>query len=103
MNDDTTSAPVHKAMKHRGAACNGEGPTSDTWSGVTCPDCRAMNGHRGYRIVRAYQGRDRKARTIRRGLTLFEAQEHCSDPETSSRTATRSRVRGSWFDCYERD
>jgi hypothetical protein len=43
---------------------------------------------------------------IKHGLTLEEAQEHCSDPETSSRTCTseegvqRTEERGPWFDCY---
>jgi len=46
-------------------------------------------------------------RTIRRGLTLEEAQAHCKDPETSSSTATsaaakrRLRDLGPWFDGYE--
>lgn len=43
---------------------------------------------------------------IAHGLTLKEAQEHCSDPDTSSRTCTseeglkRTEERGPWFDCY---
>ena len=58
-----------------------------------------------YKIVRFYRG-DIPTRTIRKGLTLAEAQEHCSDPETSSRTATSYRARkrterlGPWFDGY---
>ncbi len=57
-----------------------------------------------YKIVRFYFRR--KARTIRRGLTLAEAQRHCNDPETSSSTAkgkvARSRTRriGPWFDGF---
>lgn len=45
-------------------------------------------------------------RTIRTGLTLEEAQAHCSDPESSSRTAKSSKARartrryGAWFDGY---
>lgn len=61
-------------------------------------------GPRCYRIVRHYfKG---GTRTIRRGLTLAEAQAHCSDPETSSSTATGSKARartrrhGAWFDGY---
>lgn len=58
-----------------------------------------------YKIVRVYfEGSNR---TIDRGLTLEEAQEHCRDPETSSSTCTsaaglkRTRERGKWFDGYE--
>jgi hypothetical protein len=59
-----------------------------------------------YRIVRHYQTADIPKRTLTRGLTLAEAQAHCSDPETSSRTATGSKARartrrlGEWFDGY---
>ena len=48
-------------------------------------------------------------RVVKRGLTLEEAQRHCSDPETSSRTArgktarARTKAKGPWFDGYERD
>lgn len=60
-----------------------------------------------YKIVRMYQRGGR--RTIYTGLTLDQAQEHCRDPETSSRTATgskarqRTRDKGPWFDGYERE
>jgi len=62
-----------------------------------------------YRVVRFYRDAPRgsKRRVIKRGLTLEEAQAHCSDPETSSRTCTRSagkrrtRTVGAWFDGYE--
>ena len=59
-----------------------------------------------YSIVRMYQG-DSKSQIIKRGLTLEEAQAHCRDPETSSRTATtpeavkRGWLKGPWFDGYE--
>jgi hypothetical protein len=59
-----------------------------------------------YKIVRMYLDRNRRNRTIKRGLTLEEAQEHCKDPETSSRTCTGYRARkrteqyGPWFDGY---
>ena len=45
-------------------------------------------------------------RTIKRGLTLEQAQEHCNDKETSSQTCTnyhgkiRTKNKGSWFDGY---
>lgn len=61
-----------------------------------------------YRIIRMYQG-NTPNRTIERGLSLAEAQAHCSDPETSSRTATsatakaRTRRYGAWFDGYEEE
>jgi hypothetical protein len=57
-----------------------------------------------YKIVRMYQ-----SRAIKTGLTLAEAQEHCRDPETSSRTCTKADGRrrterlGAWFDGYEED
>jgi hypothetical protein len=48
-------------------------------------------------------------RIMKRHLTLDEAQKHCKDPETSSRTA-RSRAAkkltercGAWFDGYEEE
>ena len=59
-----------------------------------------------YKIVRHYF-KDSTHRTIKTGLTLKEAQAHCHDPETSSRTATspqarkRLQQRGPWFDGYE--
>lgn len=59
-----------------------------------------------YKIVRHYSSGRR--RTIKSGLFLFEAQAHCQDPQSSSRTATtkaarnRSRFHGAWFDGYER-
>ena len=58
-----------------------------------------------YKIVRFYQIGPRR-RTIKTGLTLAEAQAHCKDPETSSRTATsaaarrRTKIHGPWFDGY---
>ena len=59
-----------------------------------------------YKIVRMYQGEKRK-QTVLTGLTLEEAQKHCRDPETSSRTCARSHNKartkkyGPWFDGYE--
>lgn len=60
-----------------------------------------------YNIVRHYFSPS-SSRIIARGLTLEEAQAHCSDPETSSRTCTskegkaRTRKYGAWFDGYQR-
>lgn len=58
-----------------------------------------------YKIIRFYF-RDMRPRTIKRNLTLAEAQEHCRDPETSSKSATKPAARrrtkryGAWFDGY---
>ncbi len=73
-----------------------------------------------YTVVRFYQN-DRRPRIIKRGLTLEEAQKHCNDPETSSKTARAPRgcmnakgqinmakwqrwndLQKHWFDGYER-
>lgn len=62
-----------------------------------------------YRIVRHYFNDEIPKRTIARGLTLEEAQTHCNDPQTSSRTCTsatgkaRTRRLGEWFDGYEQE
>lgn len=59
-----------------------------------------------YKIIRFYERREVPNRVVRRGLTLEEAQAHCNDPETSSRTCTkyhqkrRTRDFGHWFDGY---
>jgi len=58
-----------------------------------------------YKIVRFYAD-SRSNRTITRGLTLDEAQEHCKNPETSSFTCSNAkgrRVGGTWFDGYTWD
>jgi len=60
-----------------------------------------------YRIVRMFFDDDKRARTIKTGLTLEQAQAHCRDPETSSSTCTSSkrkaytRKNGAWFDAYD--
>ena len=60
-----------------------------------------------YKIVRNFKRDNKRPRTIRKGLTLEEAQAHCQDPETSSSTATSAKARryternGDWFDGYE--
>lgn len=62
-----------------------------------------------YRIVRMYFHKRGPGRTIKTGLTLEQAQEHCSNPETSSSTCTssvgkrRTRRVGPWFDGYADD
>ena len=61
-----------------------------------------------YRIVRLHKDSSRRP-VLLRGLTLEEAQEHCSDPETSSSTCEGERAKkytkrhGAWFDAYEEE
>ena len=58
-----------------------------------------------YRIIRFYRDSSRRDYG-ETGLTEEEAQAHCRDPETSSRTATspeavrRTERFGPWFDGY---
>ena len=66
-----------------------------------------------YKIIRFYSNRmwrskseGSRAKTIKKGLTLEEAQAHCNDPETSADTCKKpenvnrtARV-GFWFDGY---
>lgn len=62
-----------------------------------------------YKIVRFFADPKREKETVVKGLTLEQAQEHCHDPETSSRTATsdaareRTRLYGPWFDGYDEE
>jgi hypothetical protein len=57
-----------------------------------------------YSIIRMWFNGAR--RVIETGLTLEQAQAHCSDPQSSSRTCTdkagrqRTRRTGPWFDGY---
>jgi hypothetical protein len=61
-----------------------------------------------YKIVRQFF-QDHRKRTIDTGLALEQAQQHCSDPNTSSTTATsaqatrRTAKYGPWFDGYEKE
>lgn len=61
-----------------------------------------------YKIVRNYFN-NKKRRVIARGLSLAEAQAHCSDKETSSSTCTtaegikRTKKYGAWFDGFEEE
>lgn len=62
-----------------------------------------------YKIERIYFDRPGHRRRINYGLTLEQAQEHCSDKETSSLHCTTSRARaitrrnGQWMDTYEKE
>jgi hypothetical protein len=57
-----------------------------------------------YKIIRFYFNGGK--RVVKNGLTLEQAQAHCSSPETSSRTCrtakakARTKLRGPWFDGY---
>ena len=58
-----------------------------------------------YKVVRFYMNH-RTTRVLRSGLTLEEAQEHCSSKETSSATCSNAKARrvgGSWFDGYDKE
>ena len=37
-----------------------------------------------YKIIRAYKTGSMRSRTIKKGLTIYEAQAHCADPKTST-------------------
>ena len=70
-----------------------------------------MTKHKGarYKIVRMFKDSPESNKIIATGLTLEEAQAHCSDPETSSSTATGltetilTKNFGPWFDGYEEE
>ncbi len=61
-----------------------------------------------YRIVRLHKDSPERLEVLR-GLTLEEAQAHCSDPETSSSTCKGEKGEdytahhGAWFDAYEEE
>jgi len=60
-----------------------------------------------YNVVRFYFSAGIRKRVMLEALTLDEAQAHCQNPETSSRTCTskvgkqRTKRVGPWFDAYE--
>lgn len=62
-----------------------------------------------YKIIRFYKDHPMERLTVRRGLTLEEAQEWCNDPETSSSTCTtesglaHTEEWGPWFDGYDEE
>jgi hypothetical protein len=89
-----------------------KGPQHLAPAPVLAPD---MGEKTMYKIVRHYYGKPldqgghlhTTKRTIATGLTLEEAQAHCGDPETSSRTCTSAakrrvtRQHGEWFDGFQ--
>ena len=68
-----------------------------------------MSDQGRYKIVRYFQKDGMRNKTLKRGVSLAEAQAHCRDPETSSRTcqtAERKAItkrHGAWFDGYDHD
>ena len=58
-----------------------------------------------YKVIRFYFNGG--SRTVRSGLTLQQAQDHCGLAESSSRTCqgskakARTKSRGPWFDGYD--
>lgn len=62
-----------------------------------------------YKIIRFFQREDIPNEVIETGLTLEQAQEHCEDPNTSSRTAMAKWAKaitkncGAWFDGYREE
>lgn len=62
-----------------------------------------------YKIVRMFFDDDFPSIELGGGLTLEEAQAHCRDPETSSKTCTSDELLqltdacGMWFDGYEEE
>lgn len=60
-----------------------------------------------YKIRRFYQRDSVPTETVMHGLTLEQAQEHCDDPENSSRTCTaaegheRTERFGAWFEGFD--
>jgi len=61
-----------------------------------------------YKVVRHWF-KDYRTAVIERRLTLEEAQAHCRDPETSSRTCKPGTMKivspngDKWFDGYEQE
>ena len=61
-----------------------------------------------YTIPRLFRDSPRRT-VVKKGLTLEQAQAHCSDPETSSSTCTsaegtrRTKRSGPWFDSYSEE
>lgn len=60
-----------------------------------------------FRIIRNFKDPNELSVVIKTGLTLEDAQAHCRDKETCSRTCTSeeshavTRQYGEWFDGYE--
>ena len=67
-----------------------------------------MSSRPTYKVIRFFRDSDKRM-VIKTGLTLEEAREHCSDPETSSSTASGiveialTKNFGPWFDGYSEE
>lgn len=72
--------------------------------------CHWMDSFEGlplmkYKIVRMFL--NHPTETLKKNVSLEEAQRHCSDPETSSKTCTKAENislterAGPWFDGYD--
>jgi len=59
------------------------------------------NMEKKYKIIRFSKHSDNSIsqRVTKKNMTLLEAQRHCQDPETSSRTCSFPTT-GQWFDGY---
>lgn len=61
-----------------------------------------------YKIVRMFKDSDNN-KTIKTGLTIEEAREHCRDSETSSSTCKLAKnikiteSKGAWFDGFSEE
>tara|TARA_Y100001972_G_C7435718_1_gene224012 strand:- start:344 stop:517 length:174 start_codon:yes stop_codon:yes gene_type:complete len=55
-----------------------------------------------YKIIRCYQAVNTRSRLIKSGLTLEQAQAHCSDPNTRGVTKIRG-IKTRYFDAYDKE
>ena len=55
-----------------------------------------------YKIIRFYQSPNTRSRLIKKGLTLEQAQAHCSDPNTRGVTRIRG-IKTRYFDGYDKE
>lgn len=62
-----------------------------------------------YYVTRLFKSWEKNNEIIATGLTLKQAQRHCSEKETSSSTCeepdnlARTAEHGDWFDAYEEE
>ncbi len=97
---------LHKAI---GKVCRSiEGEPFGESAGLTVQGIAARTidePARCYRVIRQYESG--QSYTIKSGLTLSQAREHCRGPETSSKTCETAAAKrrtaqlGPWFICYD--